>query len=70
MPQTDNAAMPEGIELTGGYTIRVTALNPTTGAVVSGVTVSNLAMMIDDLTGGAGGGLDYGPFLLVPGPGA
>lgn len=70
MPAPLTAPMPPDLELDGNYTIRLTAVDPTTGAVVSGVTVSNLAMQVVDLTGQAGQGLDIGPYLLVPGSGA
>jgi len=64
------APMPPELDLDGQYTIRLTAVDPNTGAIVSGVTVSNLVIMVIDLTGGGGQGLGVGAFELVPGPGA
>ncbi len=61
--------LPDALDLPAGYTIRFTALDPTTGALVSGVTVSAASILADSL--GAGGeALTTGPFMLVPGPSA
>jgi hypothetical protein len=53
------APMPPNLDLTGGYTVRVTAVDPVSGAVVSGVVVSGVAIQatskgtpIADLTPG------------------
>lgn len=62
--------MPEDLDLGAGWTLRITALDPVTGAVVPGVTVANLAMEIVDVNGVGPPGLEFGEFLLVPGPGA
>lgn len=64
------AAMPPELDLGDGYTLRLTALDPTTGAKVTGVTVANLAMAVVSVGAGSTGDLAYGPFMLVPGPGA
>lgn len=71
------AAMPSQMDLSGGYTVRLTAVDPTTGNVISSITIASMVMLIGVPAGAAGssgsGGLDqlaYGPFLLVPGPGA
>ncbi len=64
------ASMPPDLDVSDGYTVRLTATDPTTGAVVSGVTVSNFAMQVLLLGGTAAGNLAVGPFMLVPGPGA
>lgn len=47
MPPTLTASLAPNIILSDGYTVRVTALDPTTGAVVNGVTVSNVSMQVD-----------------------
>lgn len=44
------APLAPSIELVGGYTVRVTALDPTTGATVTGVVVSHVAMQVDTLS--------------------
>lgn len=41
------ASLPPGIELVGGYVVRVTALNPTTGATDTSVVVSDISMQVD-----------------------
>jgi hypothetical protein len=66
MAQPLIVSLPPGLDLGGGCQIRVTALDPTTGNVVSGVKVSNVTLQVDLLRGGD---LAYGPFVLVTGPG-
>lgn len=64
------AGMPRDLDLDAGYTVRITALNPTTGAVVTAVNVSNLVIMALNIGAGTGADLAYGPFMFVPGPAA
>ena len=52
------------------YVVRVTALDPATGAVVAGVNVGAVTLMVDNLSGGSLASGTFGPFMLVPGPGA
>jgi len=52
MPQPLKAGLPPNLDLTGNFVVRMTALDPTTGAVVSGVTVSAFTMMVVNLGGG------------------
>lgn len=59
--------LPPNIDLWDSCVIRVTALNPTTGDVVSGVTVSQVNLEVTQLEGGS---LAHGVWQLVPGPGA
>lgn len=54
--------LPPNLELWGGCTIRVTALDPTTGATVAGVRVSNIALEVED-SGHVP--LDSGPFVKL-----
>ena len=63
-------ALPPDHLLAGEYTVRVTAISPTTGAVVSGVNVQNVTMQVEDVGGLGAAALQSGPFMLVPGPGA
>lgn len=70
MAEPFDAALPPAIALTGSYTIRLTALDPTSGDKVAGVTVSNLAMYIDNIGEGGVSDLGVGPYMVVPGPGA
>lgn len=49
--------------------IRVTCLDATDGSDVTGVTVQNVIFELELLSGSAND-LAFGPFMLVPGPGA
>jgi hypothetical protein len=55
-------ALPPGLVLSGGYSISVDALDPTTGATVLGVDVSNVTVEVDLLSGG--GAEQIGAILL------
>ncbi len=59
---------PDGITVKDGYVVRFTATDPTTGALVAGVKVSNVSIFGDDPGGTTTEQL--GPFMLVPGPDA
>lgn len=62
--------MPQDLDLPAGWSIRVTAVDAN-GNLVTGVNVSNMTVIADaPLGANAGGGLEVGPFMLVPGPGA
>ena len=59
-----------GITVEGGYTIRLTAIDPNTGNVVSGVNVSKALILATNLNPtNVGPVITQGPFVLVPGPG-
>lgn len=64
-----DAPLPEDLRIGEGYTIRVTAVDPTTGALVSGVSIGTTVLTADaaDTAGGGEPG-DTGEWLLVPGP--
>lgn len=62
--------MPRDLDLGPGFTLRVTALSTADGSVVSGVKVSNFSVLATDILGDGGQSLAFGPFLLLPGPGA
>jgi hypothetical protein len=64
------APLPPDLDLPAGYKVRLRAVDPTSGSDVSGVNVSDFSLLVSDLTGGGGSGLQVGPFMLVPGPGA
>lgn len=71
MSEPLDIGMPPSLDLQTGYTVRVTALDPTTGAVVSGVKVSTVVLTASQESVGLGsGGGPPGDWLLVPGPGA
>jgi hypothetical protein len=44
------APLAPGVTLQPGYVVRVTALNPTTGALVAGVTVSDVRMQAETVS--------------------
>jgi hypothetical protein len=70
MAEAYDAPMPPALDLGDGYTLRLTAIDPTSGNTVSGITVANMVLFSDLLGDTAPGDLAFGPFALVPGPGA
>lgn len=64
------AGMPADLDLGDGWTIRLTALDPATGATISTVKVLNLRLGVFNVGGTSDGQLAVGDFQLVPGPGA
>lgn len=65
-----DAPFPADLDLADGWTLRITALDPTTGAPVSGVRVSNFAIECATVGETDAQQLAVGEFQLVPGPGA
>lgn len=63
------APLAENLVLADGYTIRFAAVDPTTGADVSGVTITNVNIDGDTL-GTSTDAISTGPYLLVGGPNA
>jgi hypothetical protein len=45
MAQKLDASMPENVQLSDGYAVRLTAVDPSSGATVSGVKVSNVCIL-------------------------
>jgi len=68
--QKIDVALPEDIVIGDGWTVEWDAVDPNTGASVSGVIISDANVTAADLSVGASGSFDSGPFMLVPGPGA
>ena len=62
--------LPPEFDLDDTYQISVTALDPTTGNTVAGVNVATVTLIVDNATGGSLASGTFGPFMLVPGPGA
>jgi hypothetical protein len=62
------APIPADTALTSGCTIEFVAIDPATGNAVTGVTVANVSIYAD--TTGDATLEPFGPFMLVPGPGA
>lgn len=67
MAQPLTVSLPPNLELWGGCTIQVTALDPSTGDHVSDVDVSNVTLEVALVEGGVDD-LAVGPFMLVTGP--
>ena len=66
-----DAPLPEELQIGEGYAIRVTAVDPTTGGLVSGVTVGTTVLTAEVVAEAAGGGGgDLGEWVLIPGIGA
>ena len=61
--------LPPDLDLDGGYTLTWAAVDPVDGSAVTGVTVSEATIFAANLAATTEG-LDFGPFMLVPGPGA
>ena len=72
MAQKLTAGFPPDLDLPANFIVQLSAVNPSTGALVSGVNVSNVAIMATPVTPGTSdsGFEPVGPYLLVPGPGA
>ncbi len=67
MPQPLTAPMPAGLDIVSGFQIQVTALDPTTGAQVAGVTVSNIVIEAEAVGVGTVASGDFVPLpLLTP----
>ena len=64
------AGLPPDCTLYAGCRVRVVAINPTTGAAVTGVRVANVSLFVRNVGAGASADLAYGQWRLVPGPGA
>jgi hypothetical protein len=72
MAQKLNVNMPEDVVIGDGWTVEWDAVDPTTGASVSGVVISQANVTAADESLGLGTGTagPVGPYMLVPGPGA
>ena len=62
------AGLPPDLELPDGYIVRFNALDPTNGALITGVVVESVSIFGTNL--GVAESATFGPFKLVPGPGA
>ena len=62
------AGLPVDCTLSAGYVVRLVAIDPTTGAAVAGVQLSDVSFFVTDLEAGGGAtGPDNTPLpLLVP----
>lgn len=63
MAQVIAASLPPDLDLPSGYIIRVNAVDPTDGSQVTGVTVTDLSIVVTDVTGNLK--LDVGNPILI-----
>lgn len=70
MAQKIAAQMPPDLDLEFTYSIVFAAVDPSSGATVAGVVISDAMLTVDQVSAGAADELASGPFMLVPGPGA
>lgn len=64
------APLPQGFDLGTNFQVVFSAIDPTTGDVVSDVVVSNAQIVASQIEGTPEELVTVGPFMLVPGPGA
>lgn len=64
-----DAGMPQSLDLTAGYTLRVTAVD-SSGALVANVKVGDVVITADQVVGMPASGNLGGQWFLVPGPAA
>lgn len=69
MAQPLKVSLPPGIDLWDACSIRVTAIDPTTGATAAGVQVQNVTLQVTGTTVSLEQ-TQTGQWRLVPGPGA
>lgn len=65
-----DAPIPPGLALSGGYTIRFTALDPTSGDEVTDVVISGATVQYEVVAGSTSVDLPSGPYLYQPTPSA
>lgn len=70
MAQKLTGGLPTQMDLGQNWQIRFDAVDPTTGASVSGVTISATGMLVGLIGQTQPDQVTSGPFMLVPGPGA
>jgi hypothetical protein len=70
VPIPQIAGLPPNLDLDAGYQLVFTAINATTGAQIGGVAVTDATIRAQNVGGTDAADLAFGPFRLVPGPGA
>lgn len=63
-------SMPGDVDIGAAFTLRIAALDQSTGNAVAGVTFSNMMLEVSVPEGADVTALEFGPFLLVAGPDA
>lgn len=64
MSQKLRGSMPQNVDLGANYQVAWAAVDPTTGADVAGVTVSNVGMLVTQVTPGSADELQSGAFVV------
>lgn len=62
-----DVSMPPDLDLDQGYSLRVTALDPNTGSLVTGVKVGQVVLTVVNVQAGP---IEAGSFRLLAGPSA
>jgi hypothetical protein len=70
MAQPLTVAFPPNLVMTDGWMVTIAAVDATTGADVTGVTISEALIQVDNIGPTSDSALSSGSFRLVPGPGA
>jgi hypothetical protein len=70
MAQPLTVALPPNLVMTDGWVVTIAAVDATTGADVTGVTITEALIQVDNIGPTSDAALASGPFMLVPGPGA
>jgi hypothetical protein len=70
MAKKIRAALPPDLNLGGAWVVEWDAVDPTTGASVAGVVISDTSIRIEGTGDFSTAELQPGPFMLVPGPNA
>jgi hypothetical protein len=52
MAAPTKAGIAPGLDLTSDFIVQFTALDPSTGAVVTGVSVSDVSLLVENVNGG------------------
>lgn len=65
-----DVSMPANLDLGQGYSLRITALDPSTGNLVGGVKVGQVVITATNIVGGDLTSGGFFPFALISGPGA
>jgi hypothetical protein len=65
MAQKQTASMPTSLDLDASWTIQFAAVDPTSGAAVSGVNVSGAAIIADQVAG-TPEALTVAPYQYIP----
>lgn len=66
MAQKINTSMPDSLDLAANWQVVVNVFDPSTGDAVTGVTFSDMALIVDQVSDSPASALAVGPFKLIP----